>query len=75
MQEIEPSLEVLSTIEWESNDKEDVILDDSIKMYLKEIGNIKMLSRNEEIELANTIKLAKNSKDAEVLNRAIKARE
>lgn len=76
MQEIEPSLEVLSTIEWKSNDKEDddVILDDSVKMYLKEIGNIKMLSRNEEIELANTIKLAKNSKDAEVLNRAIKAR-
>jgi len=77
MLEYEPSLENLSAIEWESksNKTNDVLSNDSINMYLKEIGHFKVLSRTEEIRLAKTIKLGKSSNDEKVLSAAKKARD
>ena len=35
--------------------EEDTVLDNSVQMYLKEIGENKLLSKEEEIELAKKI--------------------
>jgi len=77
VKELEPSLENLSTIEWESKAREDqdALSNDLINMYLKEIGHIKMLSRDEEIKLANVIKLAKNTTDEKLIKDAKLARD
>lgn len=77
VKELEPSLENLSTIEWESKAREDqdALSNDLINMYLKEIGHIKMLSRDEEIKLANIIKLAKNTTDEKLIKDAKLARD
>lgn len=65
--EKEPNIFELERLEKElSNSKDIVNLSDNVSMYLKDIGLVKLLTREEEIELAQLVSDARNSKDEKV---------
>lgn len=49
-----------------SNAKDLVNLSDNVTMYLKDIGMVKLLTKEEEIELAQLVSDARNSRDERV---------
>jgi RNA polymerase primary sigma factor len=65
--EKEPNIFELERLEEElSNSKDIVNLSDNVSMYLKDIGLVKLLTREEEIELAQLVSDARNSIDERV---------
>ena len=73
--EKEPSDFELDQIEKVLFKSKDINLNDSLGLYLKDIGQEKLLTREEEIELANTIKNARGSLDEKVILHGQRARD
>jgi len=69
-------LEAKEVVEWEKGKKKEVTvssqpIDDPVKMYLKQMGQIPLLSREEEIRLAKKIEDAEESLREEVFSTSI----
>ena len=65
--EKEPDIIELKRLEEElSNSKDLVNLNDNVSVYLKDISLVKLLTREEEIELAQLVSNARNSKDKNI---------
>lgn len=73
--EKEPSDFELDQIEKVLFKSKDINLNDSLGLYLKDIGQEKLLTREEEIELANTIKSSQGSLDEKVILHGQRARD
>lgn len=73
--EKEPSDFELNQIENDLFKSREVNLSDSLGIYLKDIGQVKLLTREEEIELANAIKNAHGSLDEKVILHGQSARD
>jgi RNA polymerase primary sigma factor len=74
--DIEPTdieLEILEKEMIKSNNLVDV--NDSVRMYLKEICLVKLLTREKELEYAKLVSLARDSSDEVVLNKGKYARD
>jgi RNA polymerase primary sigma factor len=72
----EPDLFDLKSIEDEFlGSKESVKLKDPLSNYLIDINQIKLLTREEEVELSRMITMARNSKDEQVIKLGIEARD
>ena len=71
----EPSDFELDQIEKVLFKSKDINLNDSLGLYLKDIGQEKLLTREEEIELANTIKSSRGSLDEKVILYGQRARD
>lgn len=72
----EPDLFDLKSIEDEFlGSKESVKLKDPLSNYLIDINQIKLLTREEEVELSRMITMARNSKDEQVVKLGIEARD
>ena len=66
--EKEPNIFELERLEEElSNSKDPVNFSDNVSMYLKDIGLVNLLTREEEIALAKLVSDARNSKDGRVI--------
>ena len=73
--ENEPSDSVLSKIENELMMSQDVDLNNSLRSYLRDIGQVKLLTKDEEVELAKAISLANGSMDHEIIKEGKNARD
>jgi RNA polymerase sigma factor (sigma-70 family) len=72
----EPKLSELIQLEVElSNLKESDKLSDPLSIFLKNIGDFKLLTKDEEIELSRKISIAKNSKDESIVKIGREARD
>lgn len=71
----EPSDFELDEIEKSFFESNDVKSNDSLSGYLEDIGKYKLLSRDEEIELAQAISLARHSSDEKIVKAGFEARE
>ena len=74
--ENEPTIFDLEIIEGElSNSKDLLNLGDPLSIYLKDIGQVKLLTREEEIELSKTVSMARDSTDETVIKLGKEARD
>ena len=64
----EPSISELKKLEEELSDSKDLVnLGDHVSMYFKGIGLVKLLTREEEIELARIVSRARYSNDEKII--------
>lgn len=74
--EKEPDIFDLERIEEEILNSEDLVnLSDPLSIYLKDISQVKLLTREEEIELANMVSIAIESTDEKVIQFGKEARD
>jgi RNA polymerase primary sigma factor len=74
--EIEPTMIELQELEVELPfSDEGVNITDPLSIFLKEIGKVELLTREEEIELSNKISMARGSTDDQVIQMGKAARE
>jgi RNA polymerase primary sigma factor len=74
--EKEPDILELERLEEElSYSKDQVNFSDTVSMYLKDIGLVKLLTRDEEIDLAKKVSLARDSIDKNVVKTGKEAKD
>lgn len=74
--EKEPDIVEIELIEEELSKSQDLVsLDSTIKIYFSDIDLVKLLSREEELELAKLISLARHSKDEVIIKKGREARD